>query len=90
MMATTVILRDVIKQVNGTVLVNFEGGSQLEFTSLAALQEWARQADASVDLTQQLCVAYALARSADLSNVATVRNKDFTFDLSVNSPIRVQ
>lgn len=89
-MATQVILRSVIKQPDGKVFVNFDNGSQREFTSIADLQAWARKPDTDVDLTEQLCIAWAVARSPELSNIATIQNKTFTFDLSAPNPIRVQ
>lgn len=89
-MATQVILRSVVKQASGTVLVNFDSGNQREFSSMADLQEWARSPDTSVDLTEQLCTAWAVARSPELTNIATIQNKTFTFDLSSPNPIKVQ
>ena len=91
-MATTVSLISVVREPapSTRVLVNFADGSQLDFPDLASLVAWAQQADQSRDLTQQMCVAYAAARSPDLSNVASVSGKNFTFDLSAPSPIKVQ
>jgi len=39
-MATTVVLTNIIKQVSGSVLVNFADGSQLEFETLPKLKEY--------------------------------------------------
>lgn len=92
-MATTVVLTSVVKPAQpGPVYayVNFADGTQLEFASLADLTAWAQEPDGSVGLTQRLCVAYALARSSDLSNVASVAGKNFIFDLSAAAPIKVQ
>lgn len=91
-MATSVTLTSVVKEPapSTRVLVNFADGTSFEFVSLADLADWARSEDMDVRLTKQLCVAYALARSADLSSVASVANKNFTFDLTNNQPIRVQ
>jgi hypothetical protein len=91
-MASTVVLTEVVKAAapSTACYVRFNDGTELEFASLGALQEWARQPDLDIGLTRRLCVAYALGRSADLSNTASVRNKDFTFDLTNNSPIQVR
>jgi hypothetical protein len=91
-MATTVTLTAVIKEAapSTRVLVRFADGVELEFASLAQLQEWAREPDLSVTLTQKLCVAYTLARSETLTNLASTQGKSFTFDLTSNNPIRVQ
>jgi hypothetical protein len=91
-MASTVVLTAVVKAEapSTACYVRFNDGTELEFANLATLQEWARQPDTDLSLTRKLCVAYALGRSSDLSNIASVRNKDFTFDLTNNSPIRVQ
>lgn len=91
-MATTVTLVSVVKEPapSTRVLVTFDDGTGFEFASLADLTDWARSADVDVRLTKQLCLAYALARSSDLATVASVANKNFTFDLANNQPIRVQ
>lgn len=87
---TTVVLTAVIKDPDGRVRVRFADGSEREFGSLAMLRSVVLRRDQDVGLTQDLCLAYALARSADLSNVNSVANKSFIFDLSVAQPIKVQ
>jgi hypothetical protein len=91
-MATTVVLTSVVKEAapSTRVLVRFADGTELEFASMADLVASATEPDTSVSLTQRLCLAYTLARSADLSNLASTANKSFTFDLTSNNPIRVQ
>lgn len=85
----TVVLTSVTTDQDGKVRIRFDNGAELEFNSLAEVQAWALLPDTSVDLTQQLCVAYAINRSPDLSNLASVQGRTFTFDLSNNNPIRV-
>lgn len=89
-MPTTVTLTDVLKPAGGRIYINFADGTQLEFNSLADVQAWATEADLNRTLVQQFCVAFAMARSADLNNIAIVKNKNFTLDLSDNAPIKVQ
>ena len=89
-MATTVVLTDVIKEPGGRVLVRFQGGIELEFASLAEVQEFAQEPDLDEDLTQKLCISWILHRSNDLSNINPIQNKNFIFDLSAGNPIRVQ
>lgn len=90
-MATTVVLTNVIKEPPPSTryLIDFSDGTQHEFADLAELTEWARRPDGDPESVQKICIAYALARSNDLSNVSTVLNKDFTFDLSAPSAIKV-
>jgi hypothetical protein len=89
-MATTVVLRAFTKLANGTVSATFGDGSVMIFESLQQLLDGCRDVDLDQDLVKRLCLAYAAARSADLSNVASVLNKNYTFDLSAAQPIRVQ
>lgn len=90
-MATTVVLQDVIgeEQPAGTVRVFWADGTAQEFPNFDALTTWALGPDKDQGLTQRMCVAYALARSPDLSNIAPVKGKNFVFDLSHAQPIRV-
>jgi hypothetical protein len=62
----------------------------LEFPDLATATEWARAADANIDMTRRMCAAYAEARSTGWANINSVANKDFIFDLSNPSAIKVQ
>lgn len=87
-MATTVVLKDVIKS-GSIVRIRFASGFEYEFSSLEQLTEWVSEVD-TTDVVQKLCVAWAQARSADLSNIATIRNKDFIFDPAAANMIRVQ
>ena len=72
-----------------TVYANFSNGDQIEFESLAAIDQAAREMQ-NTEKTYLVCVCYAKARSADLSNIQTVANKQFTFDLTAQQPIKVQ
>lgn len=90
-MATSVTLTSVQKDAQtGKVYINFAGGFQIEFNSITDVAAWAQGIDKDVDVTRQMCVAYALARSSDLSNINSVANKVFSFDLSAPQPIKVQ
>lgn len=91
-MATTVVLADVIKEPGPSTrcLARFSDGTELEFSSLASLTTIVQEPDTDAGLTRKLCLAYALARSSDLSNINPVKDKSFIFDLSNNNPIRVQ
>lgn len=91
-MATTVVLTNVVRDPAPSTVVRaqFSDGFELEFTDLEHLRLTVTGYDTDQTLTRHLCLAYTLARSSDLSNVSTVRNKNFTFDLSSNNPIRVQ
>lgn len=89
-MATTVVLTAVVKEAGGRCRVQFSDGSELEFNTLEEAKAWAREPDTDIFLTKRLCLAYALGRSEDLSNINSVKDKNFTFDLTNNSPIRVQ
>jgi hypothetical protein len=88
--ATTVVLTDVIKDPGGAVQVVFADGSGYSFPTLEDTLAWSTEVDQDVTLTQRMCVAYAAARSPDLSNIAPVQGKDFIFDLASPQPIKVQ
>lgn len=89
-MPTTVVLRDVLKPSSGKIFVNFDGGTQLEFGSIEECREWALEPDEDVDLAQRMCLAYAYKRSDDLSNINSVKDKNFEVDFSAGSVIRVR
>lgn len=86
-MASCVLTNVII--TDGRYRITFADGVEFEFNSLADIRSWLQDVD-TIENTRKCCVAYLKARSADLSNVANVRNKTFTFDLSLSSPIRVQ
>lgn len=88
-MATTVVLTKVEKRANGSVYVEFGDGSGIIYPHLDDLKLDARAPDTNVDLTKKLVLAYALARSENLTNVASIQGKQFIFDLTNNNPIRV-
>lgn len=72
-----------------TVRVRWSDGTESEYPSLSAIESQAASVQTS-DLAKVMCLAYAKARSADLSNIASVANKDFILDLSAPQPIKVQ
>ena len=71
------------------VYANFADGNSLEFQSIANLKE---HVDQLVDQHQAMimCLAWALARSADLSNINTVKDKRFVVDFSASNPVQVK
>lgn len=85
-MATVSMIRVDIEQ---RPIFFFSDGTSLEFHDLESLIPYMNDVS-NVDNTKIICIAYLLARSPDLSNTASVLNKDFIFDLSSPSPIRVQ
>ena len=90
-MAVTVSLTSVVKAAapSTKVTVNWADGTGQEFGSLVDLQRYLNEfVDAT--LAKSFCLGYLMARSADLSNIASVAGKNFTIDLSNPSPIRVQ
>lgn len=89
-MPTTVRIISKTDRGDGGIQIEFQGGRGRTFSDLADLQSQVLGNDDDLDLTQELCLAWWLARSADLSNEAVIMNKDFTFDLSNANPIRVQ
>ena len=89
-MPSTVVMDGVIIQPDGKVLVNFVGGNQLEFESLAAIDEAIAEIDSDVSTTQMMALGYLKARQPDLSNTAILDGKNFTYDLSAPQPIKVQ
>ena len=88
-MPTTVILIGVVRE-GDKYFVQFDDGTLLEFNDLESLTNFAIGVDDDPDLTQKLCLAYALKRSSDLSNINPIQGKDFIFDLSAGNPIKVQ
>jgi hypothetical protein len=91
-MATTVSLTGVVfDPAPATSLsVQFSDGTGYQFNDMNHLRSIITGLDSDPDFTRKLCLAYLLARSPDLSNVASVKNKSFIFDLSSPSPIKVQ
>jgi len=88
MATVSLVSADVLP--DGRVSIMFADGFGQEFSSLAEFQAWATQIDTSVDAAKQMCCAYLLSRSPNLSNTASVRNKSFVVDFSSPSPIKVQ
>ena len=91
-MPTTVVLTDVIfaESPSTKIRVRWGDGTESEYSSLEGLINSVVELDQDELFAKNLALGWVLARSADLSNIATIRNKDFTFDLSNPSPIRVQ
>lgn len=89
-MATTVVLTDVVLHPEGHVEVRWADNTGETFANIEAMRQHISQYDSDVDLTKALCMAFLMARSSDLTNTSPVRNRNFTFDLTHNSPIRVQ
>lgn len=89
-MATTVVLTDVVVLPDGKVIVKFSDGSANEYADIQSLKDSVLGRDVDEGLTKDLCIAYTLGRSPDLSNIASTKNKNFTFDLTQNTCIRVQ
>jgi hypothetical protein len=84
----TVTLTDAIARQDGTFLVKWADGSETELASPSQIDDLAQFFDE--ERTKVACLAYLRARSPNLTNLASVRNKDFIFDLSAQSPIKVQ
>jgi hypothetical protein len=74
----------------GRVQLTFADGSGFDFANVQELRDTISQQVETMANAQLMCVAFALARSPDLSNVNSVLNKDFTLDLSAANPIKVQ
>jgi len=89
-MATTVVLTDVVKTTGGRVRVIFGDGTVLEFSDLAHLTEEVLETDQDAHLVRMMALGWILARQPTLDNIAPIRDKNFTFDLSNPSPIKVQ
>ena len=83
------VLSNVIKNADGSCRIQFADGNEFSFNSLADIAAWIADVD-GLDNTRKVCVAFLKARSSDLTNLATVRNKTFTFDLTAPAPIKVQ
>jgi hypothetical protein len=83
-----VILNSVTRD-GDRVYANFADGNSLEFQNLENLKT---HIDQLVDQHQVMimCLAWALARSADLSNINTVKDKKFVVDFSVANPVQVK
>jgi hypothetical protein len=95
MMATTVVLSNVIKEPAPSTRcrVQFTDGTELEFGTLAELREWALGIDSGpmgAELTRRMCLARLLALSPELTNINQIQGKNFTFDLTNAQPVRVQ
>jgi hypothetical protein len=90
-MPTTVVLTDIVFDAapSTVVRVRWSDGSELEFNHIDNVRQWYSQPEEDIDLTRKLCVAYAAARSFDFANLATVKDKPFTIDMSANNPIKV-
>ena len=88
-MASTVVLADVIKYPTYLEVIWGDGNSTI-YNDVEELSADALAVDTDQDLVKKLCLAYLLARSPQLTNIATVKNKDFIFDLSAPQPIKVQ
>lgn len=76
---------------SGTIYVTFEGGTQREFGSLQALQDFAAACDDSLntDLAQQMSLRWWLERDPNAENVTLVLGKRLTFDMSTAEMIGV-
>jgi hypothetical protein len=86
-MSVEVILRSVTT-ANGKVYATFSDGTGIEFGSMADVQG-AIDSAVSLDQTRILCLAWAKARSSNLSNINTVKDKRFVVDFSHSQPVRV-
>lgn len=89
-MAVTATVTEFRKMPDGRIYVRFDDGDMPEFASIADLTAWARALDMEPENAKRLAVAWAVTRSADLSNVSTILNKTLTFDLSQNNAIVVR
>jgi len=91
-MATTVVLTDVI--LGPPVRVKFSDGTEFEFSSVDELNNWVDAMDdpdqEGSDNARRMCIAYLRKRSATYSQLNSVKDKNFIFDLGHAQVIRVQ
>lgn len=85
--AASCVLTSIV-QDGGGYTVNFGDTLSEQFATFDDLVAWALSV-ADVPTTKKMCVAYAIARSADLSNLSSVLNRTFTLDLSKPNPVQV-
>ncbi len=88
-MPSTVVLTEVFKPANGKVFVRYADGTELEFSSLAALEQELEEIDSNAGMTQMMALGWIHARQPLLNNINPIKDKDFTYDLSNPNPIRV-
>lgn len=94
-MALSVSITDIKKvAATGRIYITFSDGVQLEFPSLAAIIEWAKDADtaaqpAVAQWLKRAGIQYYLYRDPSVTNPAVVLGKTITLDLSVANPITV-
>lgn len=88
-MPTTVVLTEVIDHGN-YIEVRWGDGTGRYYSDISKITELVTSHDNNEELTKDLAIAWALARSPDLSTIATIANKNFTFNMSNPNPIRVQ
>lgn len=87
-MPSTVVLTSVTRS-GEKVFVNFADGTQLEYESLQALTDALAELDTDVDKTRLMALGWIRLRQPTLEDVSQIAGRDFTFDLSSTSPIRV-
>jgi hypothetical protein len=88
-MPTTIILVKVVTRPDNSIYVEYSDGQGAVYNSLEDMAIAVTSIDDNSDFTKNLLLAFLLRRSPNLSNLSSVLNRQFTFDLSANNPIRI-
>jgi len=95
----TVHVNAISVQPDGSVFLDYDwtdnngttqGGLGATWPSIAELNEAVRLSLEGQDSSRLIAMAWILARSPDLTNVAQIEGKNVTIDFGAPAPIRVQ
>ncbi len=89
-MPTTVVITDIVHASSGKVFVRYASGTEKEFASLEELTQEIQGLDDDEGTTEDLALAWILARQPSLVNINPIKGKNFIYDLSSPNPIKVQ
>ncbi len=89
-MPSTVVMTSVLKTADGKIRVRYSDHTELEFGSMAELEESIAELDSDVSFTHMLALGWIHARQPSLDNINPIKDKSFIFDLGSPNPIKVQ
>lgn len=95
-MPSSVVITERIFHPNGHLEIQFEDGTTITWEgattdeSLALCQRDIDELDSNTEQTRFMAIGWIKSRQPDLSNMAPIQNKTFSYDLSNPNAIRVQ